>query len=60
MAGSYISLFQVVSEVVVGIQIGRVGVHTGKDDQGSSGCVLRTVGWGTKTNVGGTCGKQIS
>lgn len=51
--------FKLCLEVGVGIQVGRVGVHTGKGDPGSSGCVLRTLGWGTKTNVGGTCGKQI-
>lgn len=52
--------FKLFLEVVVGIHSGKVGVHVGKDAHWE--CWLCAMdSWGAlKTNMGGTCGRQIS
>lgn len=52
--------FKLLLEVVVGIHSGEVGVHVGKDAHWEGWlCAVDSCG-SLKTNMGGTCGRQIS
>ena len=60
---SLISLFQLSWGVVLGIHVGKVGAHIGKDHHlGSSRVKMCAAdsGESLKTEVGGPCGKQIT